>query len=75
MSVKGKKKDDWVAMTLVDCGSPYRRVEWRRHFSFAAAFRAYPKIWSIVHLLHGWAVWIEKRDPETGELVGGPLTR
>jgi hypothetical protein len=41
MSVQGKKKDDWVAVTLTDFGDPSRREVLRHHFSVEAAYRAW----------------------------------
>lgn len=47
MSVLGKKKNEWVAITLCDFGDPKRRFELRHHYSVDAAIRAFKDICKI----------------------------
>lgn len=47
MSVKGKSRSEWVALTLTDFGDPARREVLRHHFTEAAAFRAWQGIVKI----------------------------
>lgn len=44
MSVKGKKKSEWVAMTLCNFGDESRRETICKHFSEMAAVKAFDKI-------------------------------
>lgn len=64
MSVRGKKRDDWVALTLTDFGDPARREVLRHHFSVEAAYRAWVGILKIYDA--PWRekarVWQETRD-------------
>jgi hypothetical protein len=47
MSVQGKKRNEWVALTLTDFGDPNRREVLRHHFSVEAAYRAWEPICKI----------------------------
>ena len=47
MSVAGKKKDEWVAQTLCDFGTPGRRESIRHHFSIESAIRAFDGLCKI----------------------------
>jgi len=47
MSVAGKKKSEWEAITLTNFGDPNRREVLRTHFSIEAALRAYKDIKKI----------------------------
>lgn len=66
MSVKGKTRDEWVAVTLTDFGDPTSRQELRHHYSLPAAARA----WDGIIKIYGrpWPgrkpsrVWQETRD-------------
>jgi hypothetical protein len=69
MSVKGKKKTEFVAVTLTDFGNPNRRSCILKHFSLAAAFRSYRRTWDIYWKLNGHKVWIE--DVVKGVPKGG----
>ena len=60
MSVRGKKKDDWVARTLCDFGDKTRIDKIRTHFSEEAAFKAFEKINDIYG--KEWRCWQETRD-------------
>jgi hypothetical protein len=59
MSLKGKSKDQVVAVTLCDFGDALRKDELRYHFSVDTAKKAYNKIRNIYHGIHGWRVWQE----------------
>lgn len=41
MSVRGKSRHDWVALTLTDFGDPSRREVLRHHYTVEAAYRAW----------------------------------
>jgi hypothetical protein len=60
MSVRGKKKDDWVARTLCDYGDKTRKDTITHHFSEEAAFRSFEKINNIYG--KEWRCWQEARD-------------
>jgi|694.fasta_scaffold79691_1 hypothetical protein len=60
MSVRGKKKSDWIARTLCDFGDNKRIDTIRTHFSEEAAFRAFKKINDIYG--KEWRCWQEARD-------------
>ncbi len=62
MPVAGKTKHDWCAKTLCDFGTPGRRDTLARHFSLAAAVRAFKRINKIYGELHGWNCWQEDRN-------------
>lgn len=47
MSVKGKRRDEWVAQTLTDFGDPNRRDVLRRHFSVEAGHNSFKGILKI----------------------------
>jgi hypothetical protein len=65
MSVAGKKKDEWVAITLCDFGDPNRREILRHHFSVDSAilaFKQIEKIYGRNRLTNGnGRVWQETR--------------
>lgn len=72
MSVAGKKRDEWVAVTLTDFATPGRREELRHHYSLEAAFRAwegilkiYDKTWNSGTQVQA-RVWQETKE---GELI------
>lgn len=44
MSVSGKKKGEWVAVTLTDFAETGRRHELRHHYTSEAAYRSWEKI-------------------------------
>lgn len=66
MSVRGKSKEDWVALTLTDFGDKTRRDVLRHHFTIKAAYRA----WDGLSKIYGrpWKqgeetrVWQETRE-------------
>lgn len=73
MSVKGKTRDDWVAVTLTDFAMPGQRHEVRHHYSVEAAVRAWDKILKVYgRVWSGSAprVWQETRE---GELINETL--
>ena len=57
--LKEKRKDRAVAVTLCDFGDALRKDELHYHFSVDAAKKAYNRIRSIYHGIHGWRVWQE----------------
>jgi len=63
MSVKGKKKNEYVAVTYCDFGQEGRREPLVHHYSLAAAFRRYRRVWEIYGATSkdqkGCKVWIE----------------
>lgn len=61
MSLKGIKKNQFVAVTLCDFGDPERRTIIRTHFSRDAADRAFKRIARIYTGIHGWRCWQEDR--------------
>jgi hypothetical protein len=64
MSVKGKRKDEWVARTLTNFGDPTRKEVLRNHFTERAAYRAWEDILKI-YGREGDRVWQETRDGQT----------
>lgn len=68
MSVKGKSKDEWVALTLTDFGDKSRKEVLRHHFTREAAYRA----WDGLLKVYGrpWKqgepprLWQESREGE-----------
>ena len=60
MSVAGKKKNDWVAATYCDFGTPGRKDVITHHFSIAAAVRRYHNI-NKIYSQSGWHCWQEDR--------------
>lgn len=78
MSVKGKTRDQIVAVTCTDHGEPGRRDVVREHYSFAAACRAYQGLWDTYHRLPAQRgdrplarVWVEWVQPEGGTMARG----
>ena len=76
MSVQGKKRNEWVALTLTDFGDPSRREVLRHHFSVEAAYRAWEPIcktytapWSNNR---GQRVWQETRE---GDIINEDYNR
>lgn len=74
MSVRGKSRDDWVAVTLTDFAVPGQRHEIRHHYSVEAAARS----WDSILRMYGrtWSdsrprVWQETRD---GTLINETLS-
>lgn len=65
MSVSGKSKHEWVAVTLCDFGTPGRRESIRNHFTMEAAYRAFNDLCKV-YGREGWRCWQETRD---GDLV------
>jgi hypothetical protein len=61
MSLKGKNKGLIAVVTLCDFGDALRKEELQYHFSVDASKKAYKKIRSIYHGIHGWRVWQELR--------------
>lgn len=69
MSVRGKSKHEWVALTLTDFGDKTRKEVLRHHFTVEAAYRA----WDDLLKTYGrsWKpgerprVWQETKDGET----------
>lgn len=47
MSVRGKSKNDWVAVTLTDFGDKTRREILRHHYTVEAAYRAWQDLLKI----------------------------
>jgi hypothetical protein len=72
MSVKGKKLGDHKVVTVSDLSQSGRRSEIGRHYTYAAAGRAYPRIWEIYGRLHKHRVWQE--EVIDGVASGGPMT-
>jgi hypothetical protein len=69
MSVQGKKRNEWVALTLTDFGDPARREVLRHHFTTESAYRAFPgilKIYTAPALFKDKTsrVWQETREGE-----------
>jgi hypothetical protein len=60
MPVKGKKKSEWVAMTLCNFGNESRREIIFKHFSETAAVKAFNKI-NKIYGREG-RCWQEMRD-------------
>jgi hypothetical protein len=60
MSVAGKKKDEWVAATYCDFGTPGRKDAISHHFSIAAAVRRY-NVLNKVYGRNDWRCWQEDR--------------
>lgn len=65
MSVAGKKKHEWVAVTLCDFGQNGRREEIRHHYSIDAALNSFKEICKI-YGKKPERCWQETRD---GELI------
>lgn len=61
MSVEGKHKDEWVAVTLCDFGQPDRREPVTHHYSIDTALRAWKR---NERLRQHWGgrFWQETRD-------------
>ena len=65
MSVRGKSKEDWVALTLTDFGDKTRRQVLRHHFTKEAAYRALDgicKIYGRPWIKEETRVWQETRE-------------
>lgn len=65
MSVKGKTREDWVALTLTDFGDKTRRQVLRHHFTKEAAYRAWDgliKIYGRPWIKEETRVWQETRE-------------
>jgi hypothetical protein len=60
MPVKGKRKNEWVAVTLCNFGEESRRDSIAKHFSETAALKAFDKI-NKIYGGHG-RCWQEMRD-------------
>lgn len=60
MSVQGKSKNDWVALTITDFNDQARREVIRHHFSIEAAVRA----WQGILKIYGGMgrVWQETKE-------------
>ena len=61
MSVEGKSKDEWVAVTLCDFGDPSRREPVRHHYSLECAIRAWKK-GATQRRIWGGRFWQETRE-------------
>ncbi|NDD52321.1 hypothetical protein EBZ39_00315 [bacterium] len=61
MSVEGKSKNDWCAVTLCDFGEPGRRDVISRHFFMETALRGFKRI-NQVYGRAGWNCWQEDRE-------------
>jgi len=68
MSVQGKKRDEWVALTLTDFGDPNRREVLRHHFSVEAAYRAWESICKTYT-----APWSNRGQRVWQEIKGGDI--
>lgn len=65
MSVRGKSREDWVALTLTDFGDKSRREVLRHHFTKEAAYRAWDgliKIYGRSWIKEETRVWQETRE-------------
>lgn len=65
MSVRGKSREDWVALTLTDFGDKSRREVLRHHFTKEAAYRAWDeliKIYGRSWIKEEPRVWQETRE-------------
>jgi|TARA_Y100000034_G_scaffold135146_2_gene205895 hypothetical protein len=60
MSVKGKKKTEWVAQTFCDFNDSGRKSVLRNHFSMEAAFRAFKKFVKDRSIYGN--IWLKTRD-------------
>lgn len=61
MSVKGKRKDEWVAQTLTNFGDPNRKEVIRNHFTERAAHKAWEGILKI-YKREGDRIWQETKE-------------
>ena len=61
MSVAGKKKSEWEAITLCDFGQSNRRELIRTHFSIDAALRSFKEIKKI-YGRNNHRLWQETRS-------------